>query len=140
MYKHILAFLLILITSLGATAQLKDDQTRLDNGEDVNVLYKNESTIGAYIHTAGGIGIAYRRGQHVSATRKRMLEVEIQNFKHPKEVKSVNPVYDNAKGFVYGKLNSFLILRPGVGFQNALYQKEIKKVLKYDSLILWDWI
>jgi hypothetical protein len=127
MYKHILAFLLILMSSFGATAQLKDDQTRLDNGEDVNVLYKNESTFGAYIHTAGGIGLAYRRGQHVNANRKRMLEVEIQNFKHPKEVKSVNPVYDNAKGFVYGKLNSFLIIRPGVGFQNALYQKSDKK-------------
>ncbi len=128
MSKNILAFIFILITTLPIAAQqLQDDQSRIDRGEDRNVLYRNEGTFGIYIHTHGGLGLSYRRGQHVSGTRKRMLEVEVQNFKHPKEVKTVNPVYDNAKGFVYGKLNSFLILRPGVGFQNTLYQKGDKK-------------
>ena len=107
--------------------ELKDDLTRLQNGEDVNVLYRNESSFGIFGHTAGGIGIGYRRGQHVSGTRKRMLEVEAQNFKHPKEVKSVNSYFENSKGFNYGKLNSFFIIRPGVGFQNILYQKSDKK-------------
>jgi hypothetical protein len=63
----------------------------------------------------------------VNAKRKRMFELEMQNFKHPKEVKSVNSYFENSKGFIYGKLNSFLILRPGVGYQNRLYQKSDKK-------------
>ena len=108
---------------------LKDDQSRIDAGEDLKVLYRNESNFGLFVHSGGGLGIAYRRGYHVHGTRKRMLELEAQNFKHPKEIKSVNSYYDNSKGFVYGKLNSFLLIRPVVGFHNILFQKQEKKNL-----------
>jgi hypothetical protein len=128
MFKKILALLLITFFSLETFSQeLKDDLSRLQNGEDLNVLYRNESTFGIYAHSAGGFGIAYRRGQHVTGKRKRMFEIEAQNFKHPKEVKSVNSYFENSKGFIYGKLNSFFIIRPGVGYQNVLYQKSDKK-------------
>lgn len=123
---HLIITLFLL--SLGTQAQeLKDDLTRLNNGEDLNVLYRNERSFGLFGHTASGFGIAYRRGQHVTGKRKRMFEVEGQNFKHPKEAKIVNPYYENAKGFVYGKLNSVLLLRGGVGLQNVLYEKSDKK-------------
>lgn len=111
----------------GFSQETKDDLTRLQNGEDLNVLYRNEGSIGIYAHTAGGFGLAYRRGKHVTAKRKRMFEVEAQNFKHPKEVKIVNPNYQSTKGFYYGKLNSFFVIRPGAGYQNVLYQKISKK-------------
>lgn len=128
MLRKILSFLVLVCFSTGAFSQeLKDDLSRLQSGEDLNVLYRNESSFGIYGHTAGGFGLAYRRGQHVTGKRKRMLEVEAQNFKHPKEVKSVNSYFENSKGFNYGKLNSFFILRPGVGYQNILYQKSDKK-------------
>ncbi len=128
MYKTILSLLLIINFSFQLSAQqLKDDLTRLENGEDVNVLYRYEQNFGVFIHSAGGFGIAYRRGQHVTAKRKRMLEIETSNFKHPKEVKSVNSFYSNSKGFIYGKLNSVLLIRPGVGLQNVIYQKSDKK-------------
>jgi hypothetical protein len=128
MLRKILFFLMLTGFSAGAYAQeLKDDLSRLQAGEDLNVLYRNESSFGIYGHTAGGFGLAYRRGQHVTGKRKRMLEVEVQNFKHPKEVKSVNSYFENSKGFSYGKLNAFFILRPGVGYQNVLYQKSDKK-------------
>lgn len=107
--------------------ELKDDLSRLQSGEDLKVLYRNESSFGLFVHSAGGIGIAYRRGYHVHGTRKRMLELEAQNFRHPKEIKSVNSYYENSKGFLYGKLNSFLLLRPGLGFQNILFEKTEKK-------------
>jgi hypothetical protein len=128
MLRKILSLLIVSFFSAGAFAQeLKDDLSRLQSGEDLNVLYRNESSFGIYGHTAGGFGLAYRRGQHVTGKRKRMLEVEVQNFKHPKEIKSVNSYFENSKGFNYGKLNSFLIFRPGVGHQNVLYQKSDKK-------------
>jgi hypothetical protein len=128
MFRKILSLLSLTFFSAAAFSQeLKDDLSRLQNGEDVNVLYRNESSFGIYGHSAGGFGLAYRRGQHVTGKRKRMFEVEAQNFKHPKEVKSVNSYFENSKGFNYGKLNSFLIVRPGVGYQNVLYQKSDKK-------------
>lgn len=128
MFKKILLILTAVFFSAGGYSQeLKDDLTRIQNGEDLNVLYRNESSFGIYVHSAGGIGLAYRRGQQLNVKKKRMLEVEVQNFKHPKEVKSVNSYFENSKGFSYGKLNSFLIVRPGVGHQNILYQKSDKK-------------
>lgn len=128
MYKTIFSFLLVSVFSFQLSAQeLKDDLTRLQSGEDVKVLYRHEASFGLFMHSAGGFGMAYRRGEHVTAKRKRMFEIEMLNFKHPKEVKSVNSYYSNSKGFVYGKLNSILLVRPGVGFQNVLYQKSDKK-------------
>jgi hypothetical protein len=128
MRRNIYLFILFSLFSFSAISQeLKDDRTRLENGEDLKVLYRNESSFGLYVHSAGGIGLAYRRGYHVNGYRKRMLELEVQNFKHPKEIKSINSYYDDSKGFVYGKLNSFLLIRPGVGFQNIMFEKTEKK-------------
>jgi len=133
MYKAIYSFLLLFVFSFVAMAQKgQDNETRLKNGEDLNMLYRNEASIGLFVHSAGGLGIAYRRGYHVTAFRNRMFEIEVQNLKHPKEVKSVNAV-QSGKSFVYGKLNSFLLFRPGVGYQNVLYQKSDKKSVEIRS-------
>jgi hypothetical protein len=122
-----LIILFFISTFSSISQELKDDQSKLERGEDVNVLYKNESSFGLYAHTAGGIGIAYRRGKHLTGKMKRMYELEAQNFKHPKEVKTINSYYENSKSFYFGKLNSFLIVRPGIGFQNVLFEKSDKK-------------
>ncbi len=127
MRKKRLLFLILSIISFSVLAQeLRDDKTRLENGEDLKVLYRNESSFAVFIHSAGGIGLAYRRGQQVTGFRKRMWEMELQNFKHPKEIKSLNSYYDNSKGFIYGKLNSVLLVRSGVGYQNILFEKNDK--------------
>lgn len=129
MRKRLILFSVVCLSAFYGFSQqeLKDDLTRLQNGEDLNLLYKNEASFGIYAHTNKGIGLSYRRGVHVTGKRKRMFEIEAQNFKHPKEVKSVNSYFENSKGFVYGKLNSFFIIRPGGGIQNVLYQKVSKK-------------
>jgi hypothetical protein len=128
MCKNIFVLIIISLFSFHLSAQeLKDDVTRLENGEDVNVLYRHEASFGVFMHSAGGVGLAYRKGEHVTAKRKRMFELEETNFKHPKEIKSVNSYYANSKGYIYGKLNSVLLIRSGVGFQNVLYQKTDKK-------------
>ncbi len=128
MNKNIFAFILFLIFSFQAQAQeTNDNETRLKNGEDLKMLYRNEKSVGLFVHSAGGFGLSYRRGKQVNVNRKRMFELEAQNYKHPKEIKSVNTYFENSKGFIYGKLNSFLMIRPGFGYQNILYQKSDKK-------------
>ncbi len=128
MYKIFFALLLISGFSFELSAQeTKDDLTRLQNGEDVKVLYRNEASFGVFMHSAGGFGLAYRRGTHVTGKKKRMFETEALNFKHPKEVKSLNSYSANTKGFFYGKLNSVLLIRSGVGYQNVLFEKSDKK-------------
>jgi hypothetical protein len=128
MNKIKLTFLIIIIFSVAGYAQKgEDNETRLKNGEDLNMLYRNEASFSIFGHTAGGIGIGYRRGFHANAKRKRMFELEAQNFKHPKEVKTTSDVQGSSKPFYYGKLNAFFIVRPGVGYEHVLYQKSDKK-------------
>ena len=134
MYKAIFSFILFFVFSLIAVAQKgEDNETRLKNGEDLNMQYLNEGSFSVFVHSAGGIGIGYRRGFKMSANRNRMIEIEAQNLKHPKEVRMVSAIRDNGKGFVYGKLNSFLLFRPGLGYQNVLYQKSDKKSVEIRS-------
>ncbi len=138
MYKIIFAFILFSFFSFGvAGQQTKDAISRLESGEDLKVIYRNEASFGAFVHSAGGIGLSFRRGKQVNVDRKRMFEVEMQNFKHPKEVKTVNSYYQSSQGYIYGKLNSILLVRSGFGFQNILFQKTEKKnvEIRYSTFV-----
>ncbi|HEV7231751.1 MAG TPA: hypothetical protein VGO45_10510 [Bacteroidia bacterium] len=95
-------------------------------GDEVKVLYRNEMSGGLLAHTYAGFGLNLRRGRHVTGFRKRVNEAEFTYIRHPKEVKTVNPSFDNSKGFFYGKLNSLLVLRLGTGYQNVIYSKPEK--------------
>ncbi len=95
-------------------------------GDEVKVLYRNEMSGGLLAHTYSGFGLNFRRGKHVTGFRKRVTEAEFTYIRNPKEVKTVNPTFDNSKGFYYGKLNSFLVFRLGTGYQNVIYSKPEK--------------
>ncbi|MFI5149080.1 MAG: hypothetical protein ACHQRM_05055 [Bacteroidia bacterium] len=95
-------------------------------GDEVKVLYRNEMSGGLSAHTFAGFGLNFRRAKHVTGFRKRVLEGELTYIRDPKEVKTVNPTFDNSKGFYYGKLNSLIVFRAGTGFQNVIYKKPEK--------------
>lgn len=113
--------------SLGLSAQgdPKTVQTNENLYDDAGLLYRNEAN-GGLIINSHGFGVNYRRCKHITAARKGVWEFDLVNYRHPKETKVTNPFYDNAKGYYYGKLNSFFILRTGVGFQNVMYTKPQK--------------
>jgi hypothetical protein len=93
--------------------------------EEIPVLLKNEYTAGINFHSYGW-GLLFRRAKNKTVSKKRFLEVEFLSMKHPKEIRSVNPYVENAKSYIYGKLNTFLILRTGYGRQRVLYDKADK--------------
>lgn len=95
------------------------------NGQDPNVLYRNELSCGIFAHSRG-FGINVMRARHVTGTRKRLLEVQALNMKHPKEIKVSNTA-DNSKRFVYGKMNNILLFRVGVGYQTTIFKKADRK-------------
>lgn len=90
--------------------------------EEKPVLMKNEATGGLNFHTAGW-GIQFRRSYNQTGYKKLMFEGDFIGMKHPKEVKTVNQAFDNARSYVYGKINTFNILRLGAGQQYTLYSK-----------------
>ena len=119
-------FLLYAIICISTSLFSQDTLTVLHQGDDLNVLYRNEINVGVLAH-GNGIGINYRRCRHITARKKGIVEFEFVNMKSPKEVKINNPNFDNSKGFVYGKLNAFQIFRPGVGLQKVLFRKAERK-------------
>jgi len=89
---------------------------------DVGILYEFERTVGFVVHSSG-FGINYRSGKHITGYRKRIFELELGNVKHPKEYKTYNPNIDGSKGYIYGKMNALLVLRPSIGIQNVITSK-----------------
>ena len=88
-------------------------------------VYHKEWSGGATINNRG-FGAILRHAIITNNFKKIQFEVELVKLKHPKEVKVVNPYYDNAKSYVYGKQNAFYPLRIGVGTQFLVFDKAAK--------------
>jgi hypothetical protein len=116
--------ILLFMFSLGAFAQ--SAITAVAQGEDVNVLYRNEAVGGIFAHSRG-FGAEYKRLKHVTGTKKRFMEFQLLNMKHPKEYKVRYDGNGGSKSFYYGKLNSLFMLRAGIGFQRTLYERSERK-------------
>lgn len=86
------------------------------------VLLRNEVSFGINLHSSGW-GVDFRRGKNLTVSKKRMFEAEFVGIKHPKEIKSLNPYFENSKSFVYGKLNSVSVLRAAMGYQRVIAGK-----------------
>jgi hypothetical protein len=115
--------LILMVSSLEFFAQSAPEV--IESGEELNVLYRHEATFKIFAHSRG-YGIGYRRGKHISAKTKSLLEFEGLTLRHPKEIK-VKGSEENAKRFVYGKLNSVAVARVGTGLQNIIYKRADRK-------------
>ncbi|MHB8261615.1 MAG: hypothetical protein ACYDCN_15970 [Bacteroidia bacterium] len=106
-------------------------QQALDQGKDINVLFRNESIGGIYVHSRG-FGVIYRRYWHVTGKLKRLIEFEGLNMRHPKEISEKTD--NGGKSFKYGKLNALLFMRGGFGFQQTLYERADRKSIEVRML------
>lgn len=102
--------------------------------DDVKLFYTSEYSGGIIIHT-NGFGANFRYGQFVNEGTIRLWTAELVNIKHPKEQRSHNPFFENARSFHFGKLNSMWALRTQFGFQNTLFSKELKKSVEVNYVI-----
>jgi hypothetical protein len=91
--------------------------------EEGRTIYKRESTFGAIIHTTGW-GLTYRYAKYTSGFSRIIYDGEIVGIKHPKEINSFSSIFDNSNGYKFGKLNSLIILRAGIGSQNTFISKQ----------------
>jgi hypothetical protein len=117
--KRLIVLSLLLISAIFAFGQ--DNSNRIVEG-DVTILYKNEATGGALLHS-NGLGINFRRGWHKTGYKKRMLDIDFVSLRDPKQKKEENPYFADSKPYYYGKLNFAYILRTGYGMQNVLFGK-----------------
>jgi hypothetical protein len=90
--------------------------------EETRVPYKKEFYGGVMAH-GDGWGVQFTRGTYTTARDRRLLGIELVGMKHPKEIKSFNPYYEDSRGYFYGKSNSFLIVRPTYGGKHQITDK-----------------
>ncbi|HBE42895.1 MAG TPA: hypothetical protein DDW27_17175 [Bacteroidales bacterium] len=113
--------LLILIFILLHGAEFLHAQGEIDQQQ--RVFFRNERSFGLSINS-DGFGIGYREARRKNYLNKRILEFDLGLLKHPKEYKTSNPWAQNTGTFVFGKLNSVVYFRGGLGHQREIFSKE----------------
>lgn len=114
MRSTLILFVLLLSGSAALAQQTIYEETR--------VPYKRELYGGILLH-GDGWGLQFYHAKYNTARDRRLLGIEVVGMKHPKEVKSFNPYYEDARGYFYGKSNALLILRPTYGRKLQLTDK-----------------
>lgn len=105
--------LLLLVTTV--SAQLPAEQNN-------KAGFRKSAYGGIILHTQG-LGLNLYFSKFKTVDKKTLFSFDIVSMKHSKEVKSIGLIDENAKRFVYGKLNSLYILRFGYGRKKILYEK-----------------
>jgi len=93
-----------------------------DLNEQQKVFFRNERSFAILVNT-DGFGFSYREGKRLDYLNKRLIEFDLGTLRHPKEVKLSNPYYQTPGTFVFGKINSVIFIRGGLGHQHELYKK-----------------
>jgi hypothetical protein len=96
-------------------------QGEIDTQE--KILYRNERSV-AFLLNSNGWGGNFRYAKRITYLKKTLYEVDLITIKHPKEVKIYSNASNTIKSYIYGKANSFINLRAGIGFQREIFQKQ----------------
>lgn len=94
--------------------------------DDVKLIYNSQLAGGLQIHT-NGAGAFFYLGKYRGIKNVWTFGLDVLYMKHEKEIKSYNPVYDDSRGYVYGKLNNLYILRPSIGQKHIITEKIRRK-------------
>jgi len=107
-------------------------QPKQINSNFKGLVYKEEFSLDLRIKTNGG-SIGYTRGELRNYYRTDFFQFDIGYLKDSKERRqNMNTTFKtegSSQSFVYGKRNSFLLLRGGKGFKKYLSEKAIRRGL-----------
>jgi hypothetical protein len=122
-FQRLLFLSFFILLSAGMLAQ-NTANTPSAQIDEPGILLMKEAYTGVYLHSHG-IGINHRMGRHLTGKKKLMWDLDFSTMKHPKELRVQNPYLSNSRSYVYGKLNSVMMLRGGYGMQKELYSREL---------------
>ena len=86
------------------------------------VRISKEVWLGATLHSSG-IGLNFNVAKFKTYKSKSLVNVELLTMRHDKEYKIFGAPDENAKKFVFGKLNSLYIGRIGIGRRKIFIEK-----------------
>lgn len=113
---------LLLLTALPLGLELAAQAPVSVYDDPSRTLYSREIYGGPLVH-GDGWGGTFVYGKYVTARDRVLYGLDVVSMKHPKEVKSFNPWYQDARGYFYGKLNSMFIIRPTWGRKHRITEK-----------------
>ncbi len=96
-----------------------------DVGSDTildQVLLRKKMSGGIILHNRGW-GFQFQKGRNITFFKSVMWEASAISMKSPKQVRTINPYFSNAKSYFYGKINHVFVLRGGIGFDKMLNRK-----------------
>lgn len=126
-------FLLPLLIGIAYQGVGQVDTTSDQIDEDgVQIMKEHTLKGGGFIHTNGwGLGIQYAKNQ--TRHRNTLYNFDlVLSLKHPKEVKKINPRYEQANPYVFGRENALMVARPGWGQQFRIAEKEADLGVRVD--------
>lgn len=88
--------------------------------EQQKVFYRNEKSFAILLNT-DGIGLSYRAAKRIDFRNKNLYEIEAGTLKLIKEYRQTS-VWTQSS-YIFGKLNSTIFLRGGLGRQHELFKK-----------------
>jgi hypothetical protein len=121
MFKKCFFSLYLVLCSFLLNAQERATEFYDEEGTNLNVLYRNDQSIKAFVNTRG-FGLLFRRCKHQTIKTRSFYEFDIQSLNSLKEVSSEG-IAETKNNFVFGKLNSVLLLRGALGIQNVIFSK-----------------
>lgn len=101
-------------------------QNQKKSSEDIKLYYRSTYSGGVSLHSHG-YSANFRYGKYTSGFSQTIFSAELANMKHPKEYKSFNPYFEDARGYFYGKQHSMTVLRTLWMQQRVINGKELKK-------------
>ncbi len=90
--------------------------------DEATTIYSRSIYGGALLHT-NGWGAHLTLGRNKGAFKSQIYQFDFVTMKHPKEVRSFNQTLEDTRSYIFGKLNSFFIIRPTIGVRRTVFDK-----------------
>lgn len=105
-----------LLLSLSAQAQL-------DTDADFKRTVKDRAYQGGVMFHSRGYAVTGKYLKYTDGYTAKGLEIDFSKIRHPKETISSEDIFNNYRGYVKGRINSFYTLRLGYAQEKVLFDK-----------------
>jgi hypothetical protein len=92
-----------------------------DLNEQQKIFFRNEKSVGLLLNT-DGFGLSYRAARRIDFRNKNLLEIDAGTLRLLKEYKQ-SSLNLQGSSYIFGKLNTTIFLRGGLGHQHEIYKK-----------------
>jgi hypothetical protein len=89
--------------------------------EQQKVFFRNEKSF-AILLNSDGVALSYRGAKRIDFRNKNIFEIDAGTLKLVKEYKQSSQ-YVQGSSFIFGKLNTTIFIRAGLGHQHELFKK-----------------